>query len=511
MKRFKYSSPVLTLLAGAACVLIGTNPACADTFTVDIVDYAYAPDPVTIHVDDTVNWVWASDYHSTTSEDGLWDSDVNNTGYSYSHTFTSIGTFNYYCTVHYFYGQIDVVGAVAPPTVAITTPTNGSVFLAPATIDIAAGATNSDGTAPSVQFFEGSTPLVTDTQAPYGTTASNLAAGSYTFSAVATDANNRTATNSVTIEVVNPTNVTVSITSPGSGMVLSDPATLALSASASSSIGTVTNVQYFSNDVAIGSATVAPFLLTVSNLAFGQYNLTAVATAEGAAGTSAPVGVFVADPLLTTNAPAVISSLPNFVITTPPTVQMPSGFIFDINGGVSGLGPISANSNNSPNFSINAGATYVFSMLGSSAHPVDISTTATTSNLYSGASAQMVTSDSPNTTVTLTIPPTNYPPTLYYICAVHKFYGVITVLPPVAPPSALIAQTTVSSNIVLTFSGGTNTIQLIPQYSSNLVDWLAVPGYTNSYPGNGTNFTTFDRLDDICGPSVFLRIAQAPN
>lgn len=199
------------------------------------------------------------------------------------------------------------------------------------------------------------------------------------------------------------------------------------------------------------------------------------------------------------------------VVVTPPnyTVTTPSGFEFNVNGTSSGQPAQDANVDDSLNFSLNAGATYTFSMNTSSIHPVDICTSPNTTSHYSGASAQAVSSG----TVTLTIPATNYPTTLYYICNIHTFYGIITVNPPQAPPTAKILQASVTTNIVLKFSGGTNTIQLIPQYSSNLVSgaWLPVPSYTNTFSGNGTNTTSFNRLDAICGPDVYLRISQAPN
>jgi hypothetical protein len=194
----------------------------------------------------------------------------------------------------------------------------------------------------------------------------------------------------------------------------------------------------------------------------------------------------------------------NYTVTTPG-----SEFEFVVNGVSSGQAQQDGNVDDSLNFTLNAGAKYILSMSTASDHPVDICTNANTFSFYSGASAQAVSSGS----VTLTIPATNYPTTLYYICNVHTFYGIITVAPPKPPPVATILQTAVTTNIVLTFSGGTNTIQLIPQFSSNLVSgsWRPVPSYTNTFSGNGTNTTSFERLDAICGPDVFLRISQAPN
>jgi hypothetical protein len=208
----------------------------------------------------------------------------------------------------------------------------------------------------------------------------------------------------------------------------------------------------------------------------------------------------------------VVISPPNYTVTTPPSTGM-SGYAFAVNGVSSGQPGQFANVDDSLNFSLNAGATYIITMSTAGIHPVDICTAPNITSHYSGASAQVVSSG----TVTLAIPSTGYPTTLYYICNNHKFYGIITVNPPQPPPTATIGKTSLTTtNIVLTFSGGTNTIQLIPQFSSNLVNnvWLPVPSYTNTYSGTGNNNTTSfakTNLDAACGPDVFLRISQAPN
>ena len=65
----------------------------------------FTPQNVTINVGDTVQWIWAASGHSSTSgtpgaPDGKWDSGVQNTGFVFSHTFTTAGTSNYFCTPH---------------------------------------------------------------------------------------------------------------------------------------------------------------------------------------------------------------------------------------------------------------------------------------------------------------------------------------------------------------------------------------------------------------------------
>ena len=98
-----------------------------------------------------------------------------------------------------------------PPTASLTSPAAGATFTAPATINLAASASDSDGTVTKVDFFAGMTLLGTDTTAPYQLSWSNVPAGSYTLSAVATD-NSGASTASAAV------NVTVSNSPPPTGL-----------------------------------------------------------------------------------------------------------------------------------------------------------------------------------------------------------------------------------------------------------------------------------------------------
>lgn len=74
-----------------------------------------------------------------------------------------------------------------PPTVALTSPTQGATFVPPATVTLSANAADADGTIAKVEFFQNSVLVASDTTAPYSTTRTGLAAGNYTLSAKATD------------------------------------------------------------------------------------------------------------------------------------------------------------------------------------------------------------------------------------------------------------------------------------------------------------------------------------
>jgi hypothetical protein len=104
-----------------------------------------------------------------------------------------------------------------PPIVNICYPTNGQVFVAPATFNVMASASDPDGTVTNVQFFSSTNGvdfvfLGETNNTPYLTIASNLPAGNYTFVAVATDNLGATGQSTpVTVQVVSPQAPTVTV------------------------------------------------------------------------------------------------------------------------------------------------------------------------------------------------------------------------------------------------------------------------------------------------------------
>lgn len=98
---------------------------------------------------------------------------------------------------------------------------------------------------------------------------------------------------------VTPPTVGVTITAPATNAVFAAPANVSISANATVSVGTVTNVQFFAGANSVGSKQSAPFTITASGLAAGSYALKAVATAGGISATSAPVNISVVTPVNT--------------------------------------------------------------------------------------------------------------------------------------------------------------------------------------------------------------------
>ena len=86
--------------------------------------------------------------------------------------------------------------------VTLTAPANNATYTAPASITLAATATIASGSITKVEFFSGAAKLGEDASAPYSFSWANVAAGSYSVTAVATDnAGNTSASAAVSIRV----------------------------------------------------------------------------------------------------------------------------------------------------------------------------------------------------------------------------------------------------------------------------------------------------------------------
>ncbi len=92
--------------------------------------------------------------------------------------------------------------ANTPPSVRLTSPADGAAFTAPATITLAAEASDPDGQVVRVDFYRDTTLLGSDSAAPYGFTWSGVGAGTYTLTARAVDDGGAEATSAaVTVTV----------------------------------------------------------------------------------------------------------------------------------------------------------------------------------------------------------------------------------------------------------------------------------------------------------------------
>ena len=215
-----WSLPALCGLAGwvLACPLSGQ---AATTTNVDVSNtlnaLAFFPPVVTINVNDQVTWNWKGTLSHSTTDPGVWDSGPPVSGRQpFPFTFANAGTFPYHCAnafhISVMTGSVIVLAlANTPPTVTITNPPDGTVLSAPATITLAATASDPDGgSVTNVQFFQGTASLANVTSSPYSVAVNNLGAGDYTFSAVATDDGGLSATNAIVVHVVTPVPIVLS-------------------------------------------------------------------------------------------------------------------------------------------------------------------------------------------------------------------------------------------------------------------------------------------------------------
>ena len=115
--------------------------------------------------------------------------------------------------------------------------------------------------------------------APYTFDVTNLGAGTYSFTARATD-NLGIATTSSAVAFTLTANQppTVSITAPANNTILAAPATIVVTATASDTDGTVAKVEILNGAVVLATLTSAPYTFTIPHAAAGTYVLTARAT-----------------------------------------------------------------------------------------------------------------------------------------------------------------------------------------------------------------------------------------
>jgi subtilisin family serine protease len=97
--------------------------------------------------------------------------------------------------------SVTVAASNTPPSVAITSPAEGATFTAPASIALAADAFDTDGSVASVAFFANGSPIGSDTAGPFEVAWTNVQAGSYAVTAVATD-NQGAATTSAAVHIM---------------------------------------------------------------------------------------------------------------------------------------------------------------------------------------------------------------------------------------------------------------------------------------------------------------------
>ncbi|HEY2864445.1 MAG TPA: Ig-like domain-containing protein [Casimicrobiaceae bacterium] len=205
-----------------------------------------------------------------------------------------------------------ISGSPQAPTVTLTKPAAGAAFVAPATVALAATASSgfSGGSINKVEFYANGSIVGSTASPPYTANWSNVAAGTYALTAVATDNLGTTKVSStVTITVTATPPPTIALTAPTNNATFIAPASIGLSANATAGIagGSIAKVEFYAGSSLVATASTAPFAKSWSNVRPGSYVLTAKATDNlGGTKTSTPVSVTVTTP-----------AAPTIVITAP--------------------------------------------------------------------------------------------------------------------------------------------------------------------------------------------------
>lgn len=95
------------IVALAFALTVARSPAStgASTSTIAVRNFQFAPDSISVSVGDTVSWTFSGAPHTVTSgspgaPDGHFDSGIVNPGGTFKVTFSTPGTFPYFCQVH---------------------------------------------------------------------------------------------------------------------------------------------------------------------------------------------------------------------------------------------------------------------------------------------------------------------------------------------------------------------------------------------------------------------------
>ena len=229
-----------------------------------------------------------------------WDfgDSTTGTGPNTAHAYTSLGAFTVTLVVNDGTASSPPATTTVtienlPPSVTLTSPPSGAVFTAPASVMVAAAASDPDGSIAIVEFFAGAAKIGEDATSPYEIVWNAVSPGVYVLTARATDESGTT-TISAPVSILVNTPPSVTLTTPSSGAVFTAPAAITLTATASDLDGTIAVVEFFQGSVSLGAVTTSPYTVTWTGVPAGNYVLTARAMDDrGAMTSSAAVAVTV--------------------------------------------------------------------------------------------------------------------------------------------------------------------------------------------------------------------------
>lgn len=236
-------------------------------------------------------------------------------------------------------GETSQVSVDPPPTVSITTPADDSTFVSPASFSLGITASSPSGVIAQLVVYDGVNALATipvdQPSIDYSMQVSGLTPGTHTLVVVATDGEGASTTSQpVRVIIVSPT-ARASLLFPTQNAFFVAPATVTLLASAASSTGGVSRVEFFRNGVSVGTATEpqAPYSVSLTGLQPGTYNFTVAVTDSTSTVTSSAVTVTVGSAsTLTVTSPQTGASVASDVVAVSGTVQAPPNSSVTVGG-----------------------------------------------------------------------------------------------------------------------------------------------------------------------------------
>ena len=248
--------------------------------------------------------------------------------------------------------------ANTPPTVSITAPANNANIITGTVVNVTATAADAGGSVTQVEFFVDGVSVGVDATSPYAATYTAVA-GSHSITAKATDNDCAVTTSStVAISVANNQAPTVSVTAPSSAIT---GTSVTFTATAADVDGTVASVQFYVNNVAVGTAiTSSPYTMSyTTTLGSGQL-VKAIATDNlGLTGVSSnatmnvvnnnPPTVSITAPLSSASyiAPAVVT-INATAADNDGTVSQVEFFVNGVSVGVDNASPYTVNYTSTP-------------------------------------------------------------------------------------------------------------------------------------------------------------------
>ena len=184
--------------------------------------------------------------------------------------------------------------------VTLTSPINGAAINPLTSVNLQAAAGSGYTGIRRVDYYGNGTFLGTSTNSPYPVVWSNTPAGNWALTAVATDAENLSATSTVVNVTVISNSLAVAITSPTNAAVLFEGSNIIVQAVGSAGSGAIRNVDFYANGTFFGTSSNNSGSAILTNLFPGTWTFTAIATDTNAFSV-------LSDPVIVTVHPAKIA------------------------------------------------------------------------------------------------------------------------------------------------------------------------------------------------------------